>query len=42
MTKRTFVDKNGNTWEWEETPAVVKALKELYKLNKSTDGKTTV
>lgn len=30
MTKRTFVDSNGNSWEWEETPEVVKALKELH------------
>jgi hypothetical protein len=30
MTKRTFVDKNGNTWEWNETPEVVEALKQLH------------
>jgi len=30
MTKRTFVDSNGNSWEWEETPEVVKALKQLH------------
>lgn len=23
---RTFVDKNGNTWEWEETPEVTAAI----------------
>ena len=32
MTLRTFVDKNGNTWEWEETEETVKALKEYYSL----------
>ena len=32
MTKKTFVDKNGNSWEWEETPEVIKALAELQKL----------
>ena len=27
MTLRTFTDKNGNEWNWEETPEVVEALK---------------
>ena len=31
MTTRTFVDKNGNSWEWEETTETVKAVKELSK-----------
>ena len=30
MTKRTFVDKNGNTWEWDETPEVVAAVEKLH------------
>jgi len=30
MTKRTFVDKHGNEWDWEETPEVVAALKKLH------------
>ena len=30
MTTRTFVDKNGNSWEWEETPETIQALKELH------------
>jgi hypothetical protein len=34
MTLRTFVDKNGNTWEWDETPEVIKAVNKLNKLNK--------
>jgi len=29
MTLRTFVDKNGNTWEWNETPEVLEAVKKL-------------
>jgi len=29
MTKRTFVDKNGNSWEWEETPEVIKAIEKM-------------
>lgn len=31
MTKREFVDRNGNSWEWEETPETVEALKHLHK-----------
>jgi len=27
MTIRTFVDKHGNEWNWQETPEVVKAIK---------------
>jgi hypothetical protein len=30
MTERTFVDKNGNSWVWEETPETIKALKQLH------------
>lgn len=30
MTERTFVDKNGNSWFWEETPETIKALKQLH------------
>jgi len=30
MTLRTFTDKNGNEWNWEETPEVVEALKNLH------------
>jgi hypothetical protein len=34
MTKKTFkkIDKKGHeeTWEWEETPEVVAALKKLH------------
>jgi hypothetical protein len=39
MTKRTFVDKNGNSWEWEETPEVIKAIdrfKAIEKMNSTT------
>ena len=28
---KQFVDKNGNTWEWEETEETRKALKQLHK-----------
>jgi hypothetical protein len=30
MTTRTFIDKNGNSWEWVETDETVKALKDLH------------
>lgn len=36
MTVRTFVDKNGNTWEWEETPEVLEALKKLHETPNDT------
>ena len=25
-----MIDSKGNTWEWEETPAVVKAVQRLH------------
>jgi len=28
MSLRTFTDKNGNEWNWKETPEVIAALKE--------------
>jgi hypothetical protein len=36
MTTRIFVDKNGNTWEWEETQEVIEALKQLYETQTDT------
>jgi len=30
MTTRTFVDKNGNSWFWEETPEVLEVLKNFH------------
>jgi hypothetical protein len=36
MTTRTFVDKNGNSWEWEETEEVLQALKELHETKNDT------
>ena len=29
MAIRTFTDKNGNVWEWNETPEVIAAVKNL-------------
>jgi hypothetical protein len=31
MTTRQYVTKSGDTWEWEETPEVVAAVKQLHK-----------
>jgi hypothetical protein len=42
MTKREFVDKNGNSWEWEETPETIEALKQLHEsVRKANEQKTT-
>ena len=30
MTERTFIDKNGNSWVWEETPEATEAIKRLH------------
>lgn len=38
MTKRTYTDKNGNQWEWEETPEVAKDLKEYHDFAKNYNG----
>ena len=35
MTLRTFIDKNGNTWEWDETPEVIKAVETLHQTIKN-------
>ena len=38
MTERTFVDKNGNSWSWEETKETVKAVEELAKFSGNYPG----
>jgi hypothetical protein len=30
MSKKTFIDKNGNEWSFEETPETTEALKKLH------------
>lgn len=42
MTTRTFVDKNGNTWEWQETPEVLEALKKLHETKNDTKATDVV
>ena len=46
MSKKTFVqtDKKGRTttWEWEETPEVVEALKQLHRPLESREVPSSV
>jgi len=41
MTNREFIDKNGNTWNWEETPETIAALKKLHKSVTESNVKIT-
>ena len=41
MTQRTFTDKNGNEWSWEETPETIEALKELHNTVKKVNENAT-
>jgi hypothetical protein len=38
MSKKTFTDKNGNEWSFEETPEVLEALKQLHETEKKFAG----
>jgi len=38
MTLRTFTDKNGNLWEWNETPEVIAAVKKLTEFAGNYEG----
>jgi hypothetical protein len=40
MPKKQMIDKNGNTWEWEETPEVVKAVKKLHESSNAVKKKS--
>lgn len=37
MTTRQFVVKSGDTWEWEETPEVIKAIENYWKTVKENE-----
>jgi hypothetical protein len=39
MTTRTFIDKNGNSWEWEETSETIEALKQLHETVKQVNDR---
>lgn len=30
MTIRTYTQKDGTIWEWEETPEVIESLKQVH------------
>lgn len=34
MTKKQFVNSKGDTWEYEETPETIQALKKLHETEK--------
>ena len=38
MTKREFTGKGGETWEWEETPEVIAAIKQLHESSKAVEA----
>ena len=40
MTTRQFTDGKGNTWEWEETPEVIEAVKKLHQTIQSNLERT--
>jgi len=37
MTTKTFKDKNGNEWSFEETPETIEALKQLHETVKKVN-----
>jgi hypothetical protein len=37
MTTKTFKDKNGNEWSFEETPETIEALKQLHETVKQVN-----
>jgi hypothetical protein len=41
MTTRQFVTKSGDTWEWEETPETIQALKQLHETVKEKENETS-
>ena len=37
MVTRTFIGKGGETWEWEETPETIEAIKKLHETAKKVN-----
>lgn len=37
MPKRTYTDKNNNSWQWQETPETIEALKQLHETAKKVN-----
>tara|TARA_Y100000592_G_C5432272_1_gene298958 strand:+ start:1021 stop:1143 length:123 start_codon:yes stop_codon:yes gene_type:complete len=40
MPKKQFISEKGDTWEWEETPEVVKAVKKLHESSTTVKEKS--
>ena len=38
MKTRTYTQKDGTIWEWDETPEVVKAIKDYHKFAGNYQG----
>lgn len=38
MTVRTYTQKDGTIWEWDETPELVEYIKNLHNSYGNTDG----
>ena len=41
MTTRQFVSVKGDTWEWEETPEVIKAIENYWKTVKENERQSS-
>jgi hypothetical protein len=39
MSKREFITKSGDTWEWEETEETIKALERLHQTIRELEEK---
>jgi hypothetical protein len=37
MTKRTYTQKDGTIWEWEETNELVELLKQLHQTQRESN-----
>lgn len=37
MTLRTYTQKDGTVWEWEETPELITLLKQLHEEKKESN-----
>lgn len=38
---RTYTQKDGTIWEWEETPEVTKEIQNYWKVVKQNESQTT-
>lgn len=41
MTQRTYTQKDGTIWVWEETKEVAKEIQNYWKVVKENESKTT-